>query len=93
MQTNPAGLMFTVDGNSYTFDADLFLGAGFKPHHCHNFTAERRHRRTVRMDKLDRRRSHLSHCRADDEQDLHRDIQHAILPDDDRRNRWHSEPS
>jgi hypothetical protein len=41
------------------------------------------------MDKLDRRRSDLAHCCSDYEQDVHSDIQDAVLPDDEPRDRWH----
>ena len=43
------------------------------------------------MDEVERQRSDLSHCCADHQQDLHSDIQYAILPDDDLRNRWHGQ--
>ena len=50
VQTNLAGLAFTVDGATLQFGADFFLGTWFEPHHCHNFAAERRHRRSIRME-------------------------------------------
>ena len=43
------------------------------------------------MDELDRRRSHLAHCRAYHQQDLHSNFQDAILPDDGPRNRRYGE--
>ena len=62
VQTTPAGLAFTVDGTTLQLDTDVFLGAWFESHHCHNFAAERWHGRSVHLDKLERRWSYLSHC-------------------------------
>jgi hypothetical protein len=66
------------------------MGTWLKPHRCYNFAAERRHGRSIRMDKLERWRNYLAHCRAYYKQHLHGDIHDAILSDDDRPNRWHS---
>ena len=41
------------------------------------------------MDKLERWWSYLSHRCSHHQQDLHSDIQDAILPDDEPWNRWH----
>ena len=65
------------------------MGARFKPHDCHDFATERRDRRSVRLDELERWRSYLTHCRAYHKYDLHGHIQDAILPDDDPWDRWH----
>ncbi len=54
VQTNPAGLSFSVDGTTYGFDANIFVGARFQSLHCHNFAAERRHRRSIHMDQVER---------------------------------------
>ena len=50
VQTNPAGRSFTVDGTPYTYGTDILLAAWLKPHHCHNFTAERWHGRSLRVE-------------------------------------------
>ena len=41
------------------------------------------------MDQVERQRSHIAHCCTDHKQDLHRDIQDAILSDHDSRNGRH----
>jgi hypothetical protein len=43
------------------------------------------------MDQVERPWRDLAHCRADHQHDLHGDIQDAILPDHDRRDRWQGE--
>ena len=45
VQTNLAALAFSVDCITYS-SAQTFPGCPVKPHHCHNFTAKRWHRRT-----------------------------------------------
>ena len=50
VQTNPAGLSFSVDSTPYMYGTDLFLAARLKPHHFHSFTAERRHRSSLRVE-------------------------------------------
>jgi hypothetical protein len=43
------------------------------------------------MDQVERQWRDLSHCCADHHHDLHSDVQHAILPDDDQQHRRHGE--
>ena len=40
VQTNPAGRTFLGRWHFVYFGPNLFVAAGFKPHHCHNLPAE-----------------------------------------------------
>jgi hypothetical protein len=43
------------------------------------------------MEQVERQRNDLAHYLADREYDLHRNVRHAILPDDEPWKRWHRE--
>jgi hypothetical protein len=64
------------------------MGTWLKPHRCYNFAAERRHGRSIRMDKLERWRRYLAHCRAYEQHDLHGKFRDAIFSHDGPQHRW-----
>ena len=67
------------------------MGAWFQSHNSHKFSAKRWHRRALQLGKLERWRSHLAHCGAHEQHDLHGKFHDAILPDNEPRNRWDCE--
>ena len=50
------------------------MAAGFKPYHCHDFTATRYDGRTLHMGQLDWRRNYLAHRYAYYKHDLHGEL-------------------
>ena len=50
VQTNPAGLSFSVDSTPYTTAQTFSWLPRLEPHHFHSFTGERRHRSSLRVE-------------------------------------------
>ena len=91
VQTNPAGLSFTVDGTTYT-SAQTF---SWQPGSSHTIatTSPQSGGTGVRYvwTNWSWRRSYLSHCCAYYKQDLHSELQHSIFSHDEPWNWWHSD--
>ena len=93
VQTNPAGLAFSVDGTTYSSTQTFSWVPGSSHTIATTSPQSGGTRCSVRLDKLERWRRYLTQCRAYHQHDLHGKLHDAILPDYGSRNRWHSDSS
>ena len=81
VQTNPAGLAFSVDGTAYSSTQTFSWVSGSS--HTIATTSPQSGGTwcSVRLDELERWRRYLTQCRAYEQHDLHGNFYDAILPD------------